>query len=109
MNRPEIRDVAFRPEPEGLALTMTMDSGIPWTFRVSDEALESLQTGVQAALGGRFDPPPFPICRVCHGRLALAYINVQGREFWVHEISDMDTHRPEPVWDADRREQVRNH
>jgi hypothetical protein len=96
MNRPEIRDVTFRPEPEGLALTMTMDSGIPWTFRVSDEALESLQTGVQAALGGRFDPPPFPICRVCHGKLALA------REFWVHEVSDMDTHRPEPVWDVFR-------
>lgn len=101
MNRPEIDSTSIRAEPDGLALTLWVGHGpTSFTFRADLAALETLQAQIRDALAGKYDFRPFPACRTCHGQLALARDKTPDREFWVHAVSDMDSHPPDPVWTA---------
>lgn len=97
MNRPEIDSTSIRSEADELALTVWAGHGpTGFTFRATPDVLEALQGQIQDALAGKYDPPT---CRVCHGLLTRAFPSF-AREFWVHAVSGMDTHPPEPDIEA---------
>jgi hypothetical protein len=79
------------------ALMVTVGAATLLLLRVTEEQLERLQGEIQTVLGGPSLLNPWPVCKTCGGPLAQAKRIAPDRTFWVHEMSGMDTHAPEPA------------
>jgi len=86
--------VALRGGPAMYLTIDTDDAPHYYLVEVSEELLEKFQGEIQTYFGR---PHDWPVCVHCGGQLAQARRMAPDRSFWVHAISDMDTHVPEPA------------